>query len=69
MFNCPSIFYFISLGKYLRFSAKNPDFRSVSMPLALALAMTEQSEKAIRQKIMQEKSIQSFMTLKMVMLS
>ncbi|CAC9424983.1 hypothetical protein [uncultured Gammaproteobacteria bacterium] len=31
-------------------------FRSVSMPLALALAMTEQSEKAIRQKIMQEKS-------------
>jgi hypothetical protein len=26
------------------------------MPLALALAMTEQSEKAIRQKIMQEKS-------------
>ena len=27
-------------------------FRSVSMPLALALAMTEQDEKAIRQKIM-----------------
>jgi hypothetical protein len=27
-------------------------FRSVSMPLALALAMTEQSEKAIRQEIM-----------------
>ena len=29
-------------------------FRSVSMPLALALAMTEQSEKAIRQEIMQK---------------
>ncbi|SFV88976.1 Type IV secretory pathway, VirB4 components [hydrothermal vent metagenome] len=29
-------------------------FRSVSMPLALALAMTEQSEKAIRQKIMEK---------------
>jgi len=29
-------------------------FRSVSMPLALALAMTEQSEKAQRQKIMQD---------------
>jgi conjugative transfer ATPase len=28
-------------------------FRSVSMPLALSLAMTEQSEKAVRQKIMQ----------------
>jgi type IV secretory pathway VirB4 component len=34
-------------------------FRSVSMPLALALAMTEQSEKAIRQEIMQ-KNTQSF---------
>lgn len=29
-------------------------FRSVSMPLALSLAMTEQSEKATRQKIMRE---------------
>ncbi len=29
-------------------------FRSVSMPLALALAMTEQSEKATRQKIMEK---------------
>lgn len=31
-------------------------FRSVSMPLALSLAMTEQSEKAHRQKIMQHKN-------------
>ncbi len=33
--------------------AINTLFRSVSMPLALALAMTEQKEKATRQKIMQ----------------
>jgi hypothetical protein len=29
-------------------------FRSVSMPLALSLAMTEQDEKAMRQAIMQK---------------